>query len=391
LASSQSAFTIHDGRPNPIRSNDEASVRGPPSGPVQPDCVNRPDELQATSVRNAKLSLARRGPSTHERREFITLLGGAAATWPVAARAQQPVTPVIGFLSGASSDGFADEAGAFRKGLGQAGAVDGRNVSIKYRWADGHYEQMPALAADLVIRQVAIIFASGGDASAQAAKAATTTIPIVFIFGGDPVASGMVASLGRPGGNVTGVTLALSVLEQKRLELLHQMIPASSTVAVMMNPNNPRAESDKSRIQAAAEKLGLRIAVVNVRNSKEFEAALSSATQQGAGALDVASDPLFMGEHERLVALVAQHAIPAIYQDSMAVKVGGLMSYGTPLADMYRQAGIYVGQILKGAKPVDLPVLQPTKYEFHVNLKTAKALGLEVPTSLLLFADEVVE
>jgi putative ABC transport system substrate-binding protein len=326
-----------------------------------------------------------------ERREFLTLVGGVAMAWPLPARAQQPVTPVIGFLSGASSDGFADDVGAFRKGLGQAGAVDGRNVSIEYRWANGHYDQMPALAADLVSRQVAIIFASGGDASARAAKAATTTIPIVFLFGGDPVASGMVASLGRPGGNLTGLTLALHLLEQKRLELLHQMVPASGTIAVMMNPNNPRVESDKTSIQRAAETLGLRIAVVNARSPNEFEAALSSATQQGAGAIDVASDPLFMGEHEWLVALVAQHAIPAIYQASMLVKAGGLMSYGTSIADMYRQAGIYVGQILKGAKPADLPVLQPTKYEFHLNLKTAKALGLEVPTSLLLFADEVIE
>jgi putative ABC transport system substrate-binding protein len=325
------------------------------------------------------------------RRTFLSALGSAVAAWPLAAQAQQPAMPVVGFLSGAPANGFADFAAAFRKGLGQAGAVVGRNVAIDYRWANGRYDQMPALAAELVRRQVAVVFASGGDASARAAKAATTTIPIVFILGGDPVASGMVASLGRPGGNVTGVTLALSLLEQKRLELIHQMVPATGTIAVMMNPNNPRAETDRVSIQTAAEKLSLRVAVVHARSPDEFDAALASAAQQGAGALDVASDPLFVAEDERLVALAAQYAIPAMYQTSKLVKAGGLMSYGTPLAEVYRQAGIYVGQILKGAKPAELPVLLPTKYELYINLKTAKTLGLDVPTSLLLLAEEVIE
>jgi putative ABC transport system substrate-binding protein len=325
------------------------------------------------------------------RREFITLFGGAAAVWPLTGRAQQSAMPVIGFLNGGSPDGFANFAAAFRTGLGQTGMVDGQNVRIEYRWANGQYDQVPALAADLVRRQVTVIFAAGGDPSAHAAKAVTSTIPIVFIVGGDPVTSGLVASLGRPGGNITGMMNVFAALEAKRLELLHQMVPASGTIAVMMNPSNPRAESDKAHFQAAAEKLGIRVQFIYARDLHEIEAALAGAARQRTGALDVASDPLFFGERDRLVALAAQHAIPAMYQEGSYVKAGGLMSYGTINSDLYRQAGIYVGQILKGSNPANLPVLQPTKFELLINLKTAKALGLEVPMSILLLAEEVIE
>jgi putative ABC transport system substrate-binding protein len=329
------------------------------------------------------------------RREFITLLGVSAAASSISrsapSLAQQGAAPVVGFLSGASAAGFTGPADAFRKGLSQGGAVDGQNITIEYRWAENQYDRLPALAAELVRQQVAVLFGAGGDASAQAAKAATATIPVVIIFGGDPVAAGIVTSLNRPGGNVTGMTLALALLEQKRLELLHEMVPLTRTIAVMMNPTNPRLQSDKASIEAAAKKLGLGVSIVYASDPNEFEAAVNSAARARAGALHVASDPLFVGALDRLVPVTARYAIPAMYQAREQVRAGGLMSYGTPLTEVYRQAGIYVARILKGAKPADLPILQPTKYELHINLKTAKSLGLEVPTSLLLLAEEVIE
>jgi putative ABC transport system substrate-binding protein len=266
-----------------------------------------------------------------------------------------------------------------------------RRPKREYRWANGHYERIPELASELVGRKVAVIFASGGDASARAAKVATSSIPVVFLLGGDPVAAGLVPSLGRPDGSITGVTLTAEDLEAKRLELLHEMVPKAGMVGVLINPANPRAEIQRNNIQAAAEKLGLRIRVVHAGNPREFDGAIASAVQQAAGALLVASDPLFNDERERLVALVARHAIPAMYFTSDHAKAGGLLGYGSNTADMYRQAGIYAGRILKGSKPSELPVLQPTRYELIVNLVTAKTLDLEVSTSILLRADEVIE
>jgi putative ABC transport system substrate-binding protein len=326
-----------------------------------------------------------------KRREFITLLGGAVATWPVVAWAQQPTVPVVGFLNSQPRQDWRDLAAAFLHGLSDAGYVEGRNVAIEYRFAERRFDQLPALAADLVRRQVAVIVASGGDASARAAKTATDTIPIVFSVGGDPVATGFVASLARPGGNATGVTLMTATLELKRLEILRELVPSLSTVALLANPDNPRFADDINTVREAARAMGLQVHVLTGRNGSELDTAFATLAQRRIDGLLAVSDPLMISERDRLVALAARYTIPAIYQNRELPAAGGLMSYGTSLRGIYHQLGVIAGRILKGGKPADIPVEQPTKFELVINLKTAKALGLEVPPTLLARADEVIE
>jgi putative ABC transport system substrate-binding protein len=325
------------------------------------------------------------------RREFITLLGGAAAAWPLVARAQQPLVPVIGYLSSATEAGFANFVAAFRQGLSEVGYAEPRNVNIEFRWAEGHNDQLPTLAADLVAHGVSIIAATGGFRPAVAAKAITTTIPIVFTGGGDPVKFGLVASLARPGGNATGVVNFSPVLTGKRLELLMQMLPASSTIAVLANPNAPNAEMQVKEVQEAAGAVAQPIQVVNASTEHDFDTAFTEITQRRLRALFVIVDPFFTSRRSRLVALAAQHRIPASYAFRDFALAGGLMSYGANLLDVHRQAGVYTGRILNGIKPADLPVLQPIKFELVINVQTARALGLPVPDKLLALADEVIE
>jgi putative tryptophan/tyrosine transport system substrate-binding protein len=322
------------------------------------------------------------------RREFITLIGGAAAAWPLAARAQQPAMPVVGFLRNTSPD--VRLVAAFRRGLNEAGYIEDQNVAIEYRWAENQDERLPALAADLVRRRVSVIV-TGGQPASHAAQAATTAIPIVFATGGDPVHYGLVTSLNRPGGNITGVSFLINALVSKRLALLRELVPTATMIAFLVKPTGSDTEANIKDAQTAARLLGLQLLVLNASSERDFETAFATLVQQRAGALVINPDALFTSHPNQLVALAARHAVPTIYYRRETIEAGGLMSYGTSFADAYRQAGIYAGQILKGSKPADLPVQQPTKFELFINLKTAKALGLAVPLVLQMTANEVIE
>jgi putative ABC transport system substrate-binding protein len=326
------------------------------------------------------------------RRDFITLLSGVAAAWPIVARAQQPAMPVIGFLSSVPCETRRDHRFiAFHRGLNEAGYVEGQNVAIEFRSADNQLDRLPDLAADLVTRRVSVIVAIGGDISARAAKAATTTIPVVFVTGFDPVATGFVASLNRPGGNLTGVSFLVVLTVAKRLELLRELVPTATTIGMLVNPNNPNTKSVTGDAQTAAKTLGKKLVVVKAATEHDFDTAFSNLVQEKVDSLLVETDPFLLDRREQIVALAARHTLAAIYPFREFATAGGLMSYGTSLSSAYRQAGVYAGKILKGEKPADLPVIQATKFELVINLKTAKALGLTVPPTLLVTADEVIE
>ena len=326
-----------------------------------------------------------------KRREFITLLGGATA-WPLAARAQQPAMPVVGFLNPASSDTTADFLRAFRQGLKDTGYVEGENVAIAYRWAENQFDRLPELAADLVRRKVVVIAATGGPPSTLAAKAATTTIPIVFVVAEDPVRLGLVASLARAGGNVTGINFLSTELTAKRLELLHAMVPTAVRVAVLVNPANAtNTETTLRDVEPAARAIGLLIQVLNASTSREIDAAFATIVRERPDALFVGNDAFFNARRVQLALLAGRHGVPAILSDREYAEAGGLMTYGSNIVDVYRQVGVYAGRILKGAKPADLPVVQSTKFELVINAQTARMLGLTVPPTLLATADEVIE
>jgi putative ABC transport system substrate-binding protein len=326
------------------------------------------------------------------RRDFITFLGGAAATWPLAARAQQLALPVVALVSLRSAEGSVRLADAFRKGLDEAGYVEGQNVMVEYDWLDGRFERLSSVTADLVHRRVAVIATPGGSYAAQAAKAATTTIPIVFGVVDDPVRLGLVANLARPGGNATGYNLSIAEIPTKRLELLHALVPKAVRIAMLVNPENvPIAERTLRDVPQAARAIGLQIQILNASTKDEIEGAFVTLVRDQIDALFVAPDVFFVSQHDQIAALTARYRIPAIFSTREETEAGGLISYGTDNQAMWRQVGIYAGQILKGAKPADLPVIQSTKFELVINLKTAKALGLTIPPNLLALADDVIE
>jgi putative tryptophan/tyrosine transport system substrate-binding protein len=325
------------------------------------------------------------------RRDFITLLGGAAVAWPRVACAQQTAVPVIGYLGAESPARFSSRIAAFRQGLGEAGYVEGRNVAIVFRWAEGQHSRLPALAADLVDRQVNVIVAPGGAPAALAAKSVTKTIPIVFEMGADPIATGLVASLSRPGGTITGISSLSVEVTPKRLEFLHEVFPNASAIAALINPTSPTAESQIRNLEAAARDRNLQLHFLKAGSAGDFDAAFAAARQLPVPGLVVASDTLFGTHGEQMAAMAVRHAVPAIHQSRDFARAGGLMSYGGNFAESHRQAGIYTGRILKGDKPADLPVQQVTKVEFFINLKAAKTLGLTIPPSVLARADEVIQ
>jgi putative tryptophan/tyrosine transport system substrate-binding protein len=325
------------------------------------------------------------------RREFISLLGGAVAAWPLGARTQQSAMPVIGFISSRSTDESAPEVSSFRQGLAETGYVEHQNVALEYRWAENRYERLPALVADLISRNVAVIAAVGGPITALAVKTATKTIPFVFISGVDPVKLGLVDSFARPGGNATGVNMLITAVEAKRVGLLHELVPFATRMAILVNPNSSEVGSQLSDVETACRTLGIEPQILRIAMEEEIEAGFASAMRTAAQAVLVMADPFFSSQRERIVALAARHNIPAIYETRSYVVAGGLISYGPNIPDMYRQVGVYTGQILKGVKPADLPVIQPTALELAINLKTANALGLEIPPTLLARADEVIE
>lgn len=326
-----------------------------------------------------------------KRREFILALGGAAASIPLAARAQQATLPAIGFLHSGSRDAFSRPLAAFHQGLAEAGFVEGHSVAIEYRWAENRYDRLPALAAELVSRGVNVIATPGSTPAALAAKAAAAEIPLVFLIGNDPVKLGLVASLNAPGGKVTGVSFLINSLEAKKLEVMHELVPAVSTIGVLLNPKNPIVDGQLKDVQDAARKLGLKIVALNAGNEADIDTAFATLAEQRAGALLVTADPALTSWRDRMIALAARDGVPTVYHLREFTDAGGLLSYGTSLSDGYRQVALYVGRILKGAKPADLPVIQPTKFELVINLKTAKTLGLEVPAKMLALADEVIE
>jgi putative tryptophan/tyrosine transport system substrate-binding protein len=326
-----------------------------------------------------------------KRREFISLLGGAAATWPLAARAQQPAVPVVGILASVSPVPYAGFIAAIKEGLAQAGYVEGRNVAIEYRWAEGQYDRLPQQATELVDRGVAVIILVGGGATTTAAKAATKMIPIVFVMGDDPVKTGAVAALNHPGGNVTGVSLLSVAMEAKRLQLLHELVPSAAIIAIVVNPNNPQADEQLQELETAARTLGVRVEAFKAGSPSEIDAAFASMLERRAGAVLMAADAYFNTRKEQFIVLSARHALPTVFPYREFPAAGGLMSYGTSLADAYRQEGIYAGRILKGERPAQMPVQQAVKVELVINLQTAKALRLTVPLPLLGRADEVIE
>ena len=324
------------------------------------------------------------------RRDFIKVIAGSAVAWPLASRAQQPM-PVIGWLFGISAETGQPQLAAFRKALADTGYVEGHNVKIEYRWADGKYDQLPVMAADLVAQRVALIVAGAGEPVAFAAKAATSTIPIVMVVGSDPVKEGLVVSLNRPGGNATGATVYAYNMESKRLGLLHEAVPAAKTIAVLVDPANPAVELQTRDVQEAALRLGVKVVIVDARAGGEFESLFTAMAEQKTGALLVAADPYFYSQRRQLITLAAHHRLPAIYEWRQFAVEGGLMSYGTVLTDAYSQAGSYAGRILNGERPGDLPVVQPTNFQFIINLKTAKTLWIEISPALSARADEVIE
>ena len=326
-----------------------------------------------------------------KRREFMSLLGGAAAMWPLAASAQQGAMPVIGFLGAASAAPYARYVGAVHQGLKEVGYIEHQNVAMEYRWADGQYDRLPALAADLVSRRVAVIVPIGGAPATVAAKEATSTIPIIFNVGADPIELGLVANLNRPGGNITGIAIMAVEIETKRLELLHELAPTSTSIAVLLNPSNAQAQTQEREAQRAARVIGRQVLVLKAGSEHEIERAFATLVRERAGALLVGGDTFFNSQAILFVVLTARHAIPTIYPWRSYVDAGGLMSYGASLLDAYRQMGVYTGRVLRGEKPADLPIVQPTKFELVLNLKTARAVGISIPPTLLARADEVIE